>query len=303
MAAAALTTAASLGLMVFFFAAKHRTPFARIVPFGEDPYDAVGSIGFQLALVASLISLLRGARRYDGAGVPAAQAALALRASITALLAVFVTIQADAVAMLRHPRLWVHSPIGSILAPGLVIVAIASLSGAVLLGLAHGRYVPESRPAWRRGAATILVCVALLALYPESWREAGLAGALGTALAGMALLFAETWALMLAIAPPGGGRTEDLLDDLAAVFGRAGAAPGRVTRWLRAAPWRLAMIVALAGGVGLAISQAAGEGLPSGAGRAALVLGVFTGLEAIAIILGYLFFRRPLALVREEAPR
>jgi hypothetical protein len=299
-AAACLTTAAALGLTAFFFAAKHRVGLVRLAPFAEDPYDAVGSFGFQLALVAALISLLRGARRYGPGGVPAPQATLVLRGSITALLAVFVTIQADAVALLRHPRVWAHSPIGSTLTLGLVIVALTSLSGAALLAMAIRLVAPESRSAWMRGLAIVAVSVALLAVYPETWRLAGLVGAIGTVFAGMAVLFAEVWALTEAVAPLTELQREDLLDDLGAVFRRGAAAPSRVTRWLRERPWRVAGIAAVVGGVGLAASQAIGEGLPSGAGRAVLVLGVFTGLEAAAILFGYAFFRRSLALILDK---
>ncbi len=291
-------TAASLGLTAFFFAAKHRVGLARIAPFAEDPYDAVGSFGIQFAVVASLISLLRGVRRYGGAGVPAPQAALVLRGGIAALLSVFVTFQADAVALFRHPNVWARSPIGSTLTLGIVIVALATLLGALLLGLAHGRIAPESKASWPRGVAVTAAVILVLVLYPEHWRQAGLAGALGSAFLGTALLFVEVWALTGALAPPGPAPTEDLVDDLGAVLGRGNAVPRGITRWLRAGPWRPAAIVAVVGGIGLAASQAIGEGLPSGAGRAVLVLGVFTGLEAAGIILGYALFREPLSLLR-----
>ena len=298
-AAACLVSAASLGLTVFFFAAKHRTPFARVMPFGQDPYDAVGSFGFQLALATAAISLLRGARRYGG-GFPASQAALVLRGSVAALLAVFVTIQADVVALARHPRAWTHSPIGTTLALGLVVVALASLAGASLLGLALRRVLHDGKASAAHGAIAVVAGTLALAVYPEAWRLAGFAGAIGTALYGMLILFAEVSALTLAIAPEGARPAEDLLDDLGAVLGRRGAPPGAVTRWLRTRPWRLAVIVAVVGGVLLAATQAAGEGLPPGAAPASLVLGVFAGLEAAGILLGYLCLRRPLALVLEE---
>jgi hypothetical protein len=300
-AAASLVIAASLGFTAFFFAAKHRVGLARIAPFGEDPYDAVGSFGVQLAVAVAVISLLRSARHRDRAGIPAPQAALVLRGCITALLAVFVTFQADAIALFRHPGLWTHSPIGSTLTLGLVVVALATLSGAALLGLAYRRLAAPTRTSWARGAAAIVLSTALLATYPETWRQAGFVGAVGTAFIGMALLFAEVWALTTAIAPPGASSSEDLLDDLGAILGRGAAPPRAGTRWLRAAPWRFAAIVAVAGGVGLAVSQAIGEGLPPGAGRAVLVLGVFTGLEAAGILLGYALFREPLALLMRQS--
>ena len=35
--------AGAVGFTVFFFAAKHQLSLARVAPFGDDPYDAVGS--------------------------------------------------------------------------------------------------------------------------------------------------------------------------------------------------------------------------------------------------------------------
>jgi hypothetical protein len=160
------------------------------------------------------------------------------------------------------------------------------------------RVAPQSRPSWGRGAAAGAAGILLLAVYPEVWRRAGLVGAIGTVLFGMAVLFGEVWALTVAIAPETTAPAEDLLDDLGALVGRRNATPGPVTRWLRAGPWRFAAIVAAAGGVGLALSQAIGEGLPGGSGRAGLVLGVFTGLEAAAILFGCALFRTPLALLK-----
>ncbi len=266
------------------------------MPFAEDPYDAVGSFGFQLALAAAASSLLRALRRYGGAGIPAAQAALVLRGSIVALLAVFVIMQADAVALLRHPRAWAHSPLGAALALGVGVVAAASLGSAGLLGPAARRMAPLSRASWHRGVLTAAACVAVLAVYPESWRRS-VPGAIGTVLVGMAVLFGETWGLMLAIAPPTPARAQDLLDDLHGVFGGETGAPAR---WLRASAWRIAGIVAALGGVTLAATQAIGEGLPGTAARALFVLGVFTGCEALAILTAFALFRRPLALIGDR---
>jgi hypothetical protein len=299
-AAACLTTAAAFALTAFFFAAKHQPGIASIAPFGQGPYDAVGSFGFQLALAAAALSLLRALRGYDGAGIPVAAAALILRGSVVALLAVFVTIQADAVGLLRHPRVWAHSPIGSTLAVGLVIVALATLAGAALLGSVLRRLATDARPSWARGVAAAAAGILLLAIYPEVWRRAGVMGAIGTVLFGMVALLGEVWALALAIAPETAAPADDLLDDLGALVGRRNAAPNRATRWLRGGPWRFAAVVAVMGGGTVALSQAIGEGLPGEADRAVLVVGVFTGLEAAAILLGGALFRAPLALLRAE---
>jgi hypothetical protein len=127
---------------------------------------------------ASLLSLLRAARPYPRQGISPAQAALVLRGGLIALLAVFVTIQADVVALARHPRAWAHSPIGTALALGLVVVALASLAGASLVGLfASPLYfsaieLTSGYPlAWLLGSLTavaLVIPVAFVKLYRKT---------------------------------------------------------------------------------------------------------------------------------------
>jgi hypothetical protein len=60
--------AVAAAFVVFFFASKHR--FGEVNPFAEDPYDAVGSFGIQLAAVAALAAWLRVVRPYPRPGAP-----------------------------------------------------------------------------------------------------------------------------------------------------------------------------------------------------------------------------------------
>jgi hypothetical protein len=281
-----------VGFTVFFFAAKHQPSLARVAPFGDDPFDAVGSFAIQAAVVAAALSALRAMRSYGGAGIPDAQVSLILRGNIIALLAVFVAAISDLIAMLRHPDAWLQMPVGRDLGLGLSIIALAAGGAAVLLARRAGGALLVAAPARGPSAAAITVAgAAMLWLYPEAWRRGGV-GAILTAMFGMALLFAETWALSRVLVPGAPGESEDLLDDL--------HAPDRVVRWLRAHPWRFALWIAVAGGLALALLEALGEGLPASARRALLVLGVFTGIEATAIVLGFALFRRRLALLRVE---
>ena len=58
-------TLISFGAAVLFaglFQATKIEPISRISLFAEDPYDAVASIAFQIALAAGLISLIRWRR-------------------------------------------------------------------------------------------------------------------------------------------------------------------------------------------------------------------------------------------------
>jgi hypothetical protein len=282
----------AVGFTGFFFAAKHQPWLARVAPFGDDPYDAMGSFAVQAAVVAAALSVLRAMQRHGGAGIPDARASLVLRGSVIALLAVFVAVISDLVAMLRHPDAWLRIPVGRTLGLGLGIIALAAGGAAVLLARRAGGALRAAAPARGPSAAAITVAgAATLWLYPEAWRR-GVVGAILTAMFGMALLFTQTWALSRALVPGAPGESEDLLDDL--------HAPKRVARWLRAHPWRFALWIGVAGGLALALLEALGEGLPASARRALLVLGVFTGIEAAAIVLGFALFRRQLRLLRED---
>jgi hypothetical protein len=312
---AVASLAATVGFLVFFFAAKHRPWLASVAPFGDDPYDAVGSFAVQLAGMAAVLSVLRAVRRYGvDDGIPDVQVLLILRSAAVALLAILVAVIADIVAMIRHPDTWMRFPAGQRLAAFLAIVALAVIGGVGMVvrqARAVGRALHPS--AWGRAAAVTGASAVVLGLYPETWHH-GMTGAILTAIFGTALLFIEVWGFALLLLPQDVGRYENLLDDVHAAFERArawamvGALTGTmgrmrersVAQWLRTHHWHCIALIALAGGLGLAATQALGEGLPDTARRALLVFGVFTGIETAGIVLGYALFWRLLGLVRVE---
>ncbi len=286
--------AAAAAFTLFFFSAKHRPAFAGVAPFGEDPYDAVGSFALQLAGVAAALSTLRALRGSTGGRISSFRGLLILRGAGIALLAVFVALLADLVAMARHPAAWLASPAGHGLLALLALFTLASAGG--LIGIVRTGKDAEARPrppSWAGAVATGGMVALLLAFYPEAWRR-GLAGAILTALFGTVLLFVSVRIAAGALLSQDAGPSEDLLDDLSALLGKSEA----LSRRLRARPWRVVVLAALAGGLALALVQAVGEGLPPTTGRALLFLGVFTGLEAAGILLGCVLFRRLLGLIR-----
>jgi hypothetical protein len=303
---------AAVGFAMLFFAAKHNPRLTIVAPFCEDPYDAVGSFAFQLAGVAAVLSTLRAFRGYEVGGIPDAQAKLILRGVAVSILAIFVTAVADVVAMVRHRDAWILSSTGKGLALFLcllVLVAIINVSFVVIT--AHGVVSRLRARRWTVAAAVTSAGVGILWLYPEMWRQT-VAGAILTAIAGMILLFVEVCGLALALLPQELGRYEDLLDDLSyiflelrtknrgngpsVIFGRARV--GAVVHWLRAHTWLCLALVAALGGLGLALIEVRGEGLPRAFGNAVLVLSVFFSMEAAGIILGFALFWRIIGLWR-----
>ncbi len=307
--ACAATTAA---FSLCFFAAKHRPALVRVAPFVDDPYDAVGSFAVQLAAVAAALSLLRALRGHVVDRVPDAPASRIVRGIVIAMLAFFVTVIADIVAMIRHPDVWLPSEAGRHLTIVLGILGLSTAGGVAMLLRAARIAAPSlPPPAWGRAAAITGGGALVLALYPEAWRH-GVSGAILTATFGTVLLFFEVWSLALALVPPAQVYDEDLLDDLHAVLehvrpassksrgsGAADQPPGRtLSRLLRAHPWPCVGLIALACGFALALSEVFGEGLPGTTRGAFLVFGVFTGIEAMGVVLGYALFRRLLGLRR-----
>jgi hypothetical protein len=80
----------------FFFQVNKRSPFVEANPFAVDPYDAVGSIAIQVALLISLLSFGRVLRQRDD---PAqAKERLILHGNILVLATIFITLCSDAIA-------------------------------------------------------------------------------------------------------------------------------------------------------------------------------------------------------------
>lgn len=96
-------------LAVFFWwafqFAKHDPRLRNIIPFGEDPYDAVSSFG---AIAALLLALVSFARSYFPLWVGrSGHPIYVLRTQAAIPFCVLVTVAAELVAMVRHTSMWV----------------------------------------------------------------------------------------------------------------------------------------------------------------------------------------------------
>ncbi|MBE3037961.1 MAG: hypothetical protein IMZ62_04005, partial [Chloroflexi bacterium] len=89
-------------LFYFFFDfCKHAPALGAANPFAEDPFDAVGAFGIQLALLSALLILIRAFRPYPQKEAAPGQIRLALRGGTVVLLSVAVTLAADAIGLAR----------------------------------------------------------------------------------------------------------------------------------------------------------------------------------------------------------
>jgi hypothetical protein len=99
-----VTALVAFAAMVFclFFQLSKRGPFRDVNPFGDDPYDAVGSFAIQGALLIGFLTYARALRLRNDPG-QSTRARLILRGNIFVLSAILITLILDAVAEIFFP--------------------------------------------------------------------------------------------------------------------------------------------------------------------------------------------------------
>jgi Ca2+/Na+ antiporter len=279
----------ALAFFAFFDVTKHDPSLSAVNPFGEDPYDAIGSFGVQAAIFLGLLALLRAFRPFQAGAPSEEQRLFLLRAQLAAVLAVVITLVGDGVALARHPSLWLGSAAGgrlSALLGGLFLCAVAT--GVLVYRSARNARGPARSRPWRRAALVSLAAVVALALYPESIRQST-AGALFTVVVGALLLFAPLWAVLAALLPDGTAvsRREQRM------------ASGWLAR--HTLQWVLVVCVGLFLGALLFVAEATQEGVAQDVAKRVFVMLVFVGLETIGVMIGFGFLRTPLGLFGARA--
>jgi hypothetical protein len=88
-------------IFFLFFQVNKRSPFVEANPFAVDPFDAIGSIAIQLALLISLLSYARVIRLRDN--LAQVNQRLILHGNILVLAAIFITLCSDALAEFVQP--------------------------------------------------------------------------------------------------------------------------------------------------------------------------------------------------------
>ena len=85
-----------------FFQANKVGPLGAENPFAEDSYDAVGSIGFQVARLIGLLAYARALRLVEDPA-QAGKARLILRGNLLVLSAIVIALLGDVVAVIENP--------------------------------------------------------------------------------------------------------------------------------------------------------------------------------------------------------
>jgi hypothetical protein len=301
-----LVVGISILFLAFFQYTKHAPGVGTANPFGEDPYDAVGSFGVLLAPLAALLGLVRAFRSYPQTQPDPDQLRTLLHSGTVALLAIAVTLAADALGLGRALLIGGLFPAAGPLAELVAGMALLTLLASwTFLCPAHRAVMPSGPRPFLRAISIGVLASGILAVYPQGWREAGIAGGILTALLGMALLFVTVWAFATAVFPGKEPSAEDFFDDLSALFhgGKKRLSPPlawlekpaafpplrKVFDWLRPRRhrWHLVAVVAVLLGLLLLLPEMLVEGGAPNLRTLLLVAGVYIGIGAAGVLLGY----------------
>jgi hypothetical protein len=236
-------------IFYLFFQVNKGGPFRAANPFGEDPYDAVGSFAIQAALFVGVLTYARVLRLRDEPS-QSPKSRLILRGNALVVGAILVTLAADAVAEVVQPM--PASYWGNVLLGELVLMVALALIGAiavaaVFLPVPLGSPPHDLTPA--DGIDDLWTLVRIPVARAGRWLPRALVGWVGRF-------------------------------DSDALFARVA--------WLnpRAHPWRFACALGLLGGIALVFAQLQ-EGLPPSLAIGLLVTGIFMGGELVGTILGF----------------
>lgn len=155
------------GLALFFswafFFLKHNPLLRNIIPFADDPYDAVGSLAFIATNLLAATSLARVLLPYfvgrSGAGIYISRTQAAVS------FCVLMTVAADAIAMFRHLSQWR----GTSGEPALLAILGSLLAASIgVLIIVCRRSQPPSFRIWATPSIIFLAALLCLWFYPES---------------------------------------------------------------------------------------------------------------------------------------
>ena len=265
-----------------FMFAKHDAALRDVIPFGDDPYDAVGSFAVIVGMLIALLSLVRAFRPYRE-DPSTTQRTYLVRSQEAVVLAVFMTLTSDVVAMGRHPSMWVGAASRDRLIALVGGMAVVTVAVQFLIRASQEKLPERDAKDWKVAARATLLAILVLAAYPEQLIH-GTATHLLTVVAGAIVLFAPMRPLLNALVPykSDKGRMEKI------------PARGQFSR-----AWQGWGIAVLAGAV-IGACAFLGE-IAEGSGavpmnRLAFVASVFIGLGLAGFLIAYAFLREPLGL-------
>jgi hypothetical protein len=269
-----------------FMFAKHDPVLSHIIPFGVDPYDAVGSFADIVGVLIALLSLVRAFRPYRTGPPTVARQLYLARTQAAVGLAVLITLIVDGVAMVRHQALWTQSPRRGELVAILACMAVAAAAVELFTYRTARRIHPTGAPGeWRRAAVIGGTAVLIMAVYPERLID-GMVTHLLTVVVGALVLFAPMPSLLRALIPYD---EQNLEPPMTPAHEGASVAKYR---------WPIVIVIGVAIGAALGAEEMR-EGVASmPVGRVLVVGSVFIGLATAGLATAYAFLGNPLGLGR-----
>jgi hypothetical protein len=253
----ALITCNALFFFLFFQINK-KGPLGAISPFAQDPYDAIGSIAIQIALLVGVLTFSRALRLLVDP-IQIAKIRFVLRGNLLVLTVILITLLTDTVAIIFHPL--PPSQWGDILHIELL----------AMFGLAF-------------------LCAIFLAVVFAHLPETALPGKLTTADA-----IDDLWTLVQVPITRADRVLPSSLVDWVKGF-NSDRLFARV-RWMDPClhSWRFTAILGLCAGAMLILAQLQ-EGLPPNLFTGLLLAGIFISVELAATLLGFAIFGSYLGL-------
>jgi hypothetical protein len=275
------------GLAIFFWwsfmFAKHDPRLRSIIPFGDDPYDAVGSFGTIVGVLIALLSLVRAFRPYRKQPPNNAQRRYLVRSQEAVAIAVLLTLLADTVAMARHPSLWVAAASRDELIELLGGMSVVALGVQWLIRKSQERVAHTHSTLLVRAVFTTLVATCALAVYPEQLIQSAGTHLLTVIIAAF-VLFAPMRALIISLVPF--NRKEGLAE--AVPKGGSG-----ISRWQR---WGIVVVIGVSIGAFAFVGEMSEGANPMSLIRVLFVASVFVGLGVAGLVIAYAFLGTPLGL-------
>ena len=181
--------------LLFFQFTKHDPMIAVIIPFGNDPYDAVGSIGI---IIAGLLGVLAFIRSFYKVLLVRRKIIIA-RTQFSVVAAILITLMVDSIAMVKHIPMWFGQP-GSI---ELLALMVGIFTLALLLSFAIRYSIRDiclEKRSWKKFLIISIIVIAILTIYPEFITQSVI-GELFTLIVGILILFFWMSALPEAFIP------------------------------------------------------------------------------------------------------
>jgi hypothetical protein len=274
---------AALFYELFMFL-KHDALLSKTIPFGDDPFDAVGSFAMIVAIMAALLSFGRAFWPYRLNSASIGNQVHLARAQTCVVLAVLITLVSDGVALARYPLTWMTSPERNELLGLLGGIAIFATGVELSIRRCTKMLISaEARPGWTRAPVVGLVGILILAVYPENMIR-GTTTHLFTIVVGALILFATIRSMLTALVPYETDSVQRTTDDKPGV--------GRMRRW------GIVLMVGLFLGVFLFGNEMREGAERMSLGQIVFVGAVFVGVSTIGLAIAYAFLGTPLGLER-----